>query len=187
MAPSMLHFDAEAVEPLPVFDKGTRSKLKCTVPGIPRSYWGTSMHILGTMPGYGGMWSIDMVMPTSVTTKSSCCNCAATTHCTSWALSCNIDMCTGTCLNSKDKIFALLNRFTDSLNSWFSSQNIAVSIWSTAQTMLHQAEKTRFEQFKCKTENWFSANAYVPSPLLENAAYLQHKLRPSRSSSKRLK
>lgn len=46
----------------------------------PQSFWETSMHILGMMPGYGGEWPVDMVILTLMITEDPCCYCGISTH-----------------------------------------------------------------------------------------------------------
>ena len=59
---------------------------------IPRSFWETSMHTLGTM--------LDMINQHGDAdvhdTRDSWCNCAVTTRCASWILSSSTEMCTST-------------------------------------------------------------------------------------------
>ena len=91
--------------PLPVFGasiipmtqvQSTRNSWKKLVIQLklnnPLSFWGTSMDMLGTMPGYGRVWLADMVMLTLMMTEDSYCNCAATTHCASWTLFSSTDV-----------------------------------------------------------------------------------------------
>jgi len=60
----------------------------------PRSFWYTSVHTLGTMPGYGRVWLADIFMLTLMITEDTCLNYAVTTHCAPWTLSFNTKMCT---------------------------------------------------------------------------------------------
>ena len=63
-----------------------------------------------------------------------------------------------------------------------------VDLVNHASSAACQAAKDTFITAKYKIENWFSKNANVLFSILEkNAAHLQHKLRPSHSSSERLK
>jgi len=48
--------------------------------------WETLMHTLETMLGYESVWLTDMVMLALMQTENVCCNCAVTTHYSSWTL-----------------------------------------------------------------------------------------------------
>jgi len=81
---------------------------------------------------------------------------------------------------SKDKVFAIRNRFTSNLNFTSRQGQIPVaSTWSTTQAVLYQAAKDAFGAAKCKMKVGFSKNTDVPA--LEKDGHLQHKLLPSRS------